>query len=246
MAQIAHYLTLLLFCVQVQTGATLMQRAAPPMRGYVLFPDKVQRKAAGIEVRLVRGYPERFLYSVRTEISGLFAFPEYLTSLLDKQIPNAPDTIYFYINLEGYEPVMFIAKSGMNVIMLHAGPSDPNMLPTEYDAPPLTRLEAMRKELVDLYSEPAVGEYEAGLRDSLKHKEGNAVDHYRRAVRYAPTFFDAFLQLGFSYKELKQSAEAENAFRKTIEIRPDVRTGFNGTRRGSSGQGRRRSGCRRL
>ena len=185
-----------------------------------MFPDQNQGKASGIEVRLVRGFAERWVYAVKTDRGGLFSFPESMSLELKSQIPGASDTIYFYINIEGYAPVMQIAKIGVNVIALVRGPSDNNVLPTEYDAPPLTRLEALREELAAMYSELAVREYEAGLRDSVKGKEATAVGHYLKAIKTAPLFFDAWLQLGMSYRELKNDTEAERAFRKSVEIRP--------------------------
>jgi Tfp pilus assembly protein PilF len=215
--------TLILLCL---TGrlfgwqSNLKKTDSPLLRGYVLFPDRDQRKAGGVEVRLVQGFPEKVVLSVKTEDFGQFAFPQSLPITLGLQIPGAPDTYYFYIHIDGYAPVMQIVKPGLQIIALSRGPSDPNVLPTEYDAPPLTRLEALRGELVANYSEPAVREYEAGLRDSLKHKEDSAVTHYAKAVRTAPEFFDAYLQLGHSQKELKHPDEAEKAFRHAVEIRP--------------------------
>jgi len=191
------------------------------MYGYVLFPDQSQRKASGIEVQLVRGGTGQFVFSVKTEEQGRFSFPQSLQVEWGNQLPGAPDTLYLYINIDGYSPVLQVAKLGANIVGLTQGPSEPNILPTEYDAPPLTRLEALRKELVAQYSELAVREYEAGLRESVKNKAESAISHYAKAVRYAPEFYDAFLQLGFAHKELKHADEAEKAFRRSLEIRPN-------------------------
>lgn len=72
-----------------------------------------------------------------------------------------------------------------------------------------------------MYSELAVKEYEAGLRDSLKQKHDSAIAHYGKAVKAAPGFFDVFLQLGFAHRELNNGSEAEKACRRAVEIRPN-------------------------
>ena len=193
---------------------------AAPMRGYVLLQDQSQRRASGIEVRLVRAFPERWLYSVKTEGDGRFSFPDTASAeITGRQIPGALDTVYFYINIEGYAPVMQIAKPGLTILVVSRGATE-TLLPTDYEPPPLTRLEALRDELVKMYSEPAVREYEAGLKDTLKGKQDTAITHYEKSVKIAPQFFDAMLQLGFAHQELKQNADAERAFRRTVEARP--------------------------
>ncbi len=86
--------------------------------------------------------------------------------------------------------------------MLNRGPSDGIDL-TYREPLPLTKVEALRAELVKEYNELAVREYEQGLRDMLNHKTENAIGHLQKAGKAAPNFFDAWEQLGLLQKEAK-------------------------------------------
>src|SRR5689334_22224020 len=50
---------------------------------------------------------------------------------------------------------------------------------------------------------------------------GQAITHYKRATELAPDYSTAFNILGYAYRQNEQYSDAENAFRKYIELIPN-------------------------
>jgi len=56
-------------------------------------------------------------------------------------------------------------------------------------------------------------------RQRLEKKDAQgSLAHFQRAVTEAPGYYEAYHQMGIAYLELGQNADAENAFRKSIEV----------------------------
>lgn len=66
---------------------------------------------------------------------------------------------------------------------------------------------------------PAREEFDKGLHFLNAQKNPKAsLDHFQRAVRLAPDFYEAYFLLGMAYVELNSGSEAEAALRKSIQI----------------------------
>jgi tetratricopeptide (TPR) repeat protein len=213
----------------------------PFISGYVLVPDEAQFKAEGIEVRLMFcvgecptghvGSGTAFAIpagtSVYTDTGGRFFFNETSLGLLDRRTFTR---LYLNIVLEGYAELTeevhpnassdYLHSAG-NVLMLNRGPSDGLDL-THREPMPLTRVEAMREELVRQYNELSVREYEQGLRDELNRKTENAISHFRKSTEAAPAFYDAWMQLGTAQKEATHLDGAILAYRRAAAINPNA------------------------
>jgi tetratricopeptide (TPR) repeat protein len=65
----------------------------------------------------------------------------------------------------------------------------------------------------------AHGEYEKGLQllySKLDYQ--GAIGQFQRAIKFFPTFYEAYAQMGNAYVELKELAPAEEAMRKSVEL----------------------------
>jgi tetratricopeptide (TPR) repeat protein len=215
----------------------------PYISGYVLLPDETQHKAAGIEVRLfvcegdcpvgqVGSGSAGAIWSgmsVMTEDDGHFSFTE---SHLASVSAGGFTRLYLNIALEGYTELTqevhastpgkngYLHSNG-NALMLNRGPSDGLNL-SHREPLPLTRVEALREELVKQYNELAVREYEQGLRDMLKDKTESAAGHFKKATQSAPTFYDAWMQLGAIQKEGKHLDDAAKSYSQAAEVNPNA------------------------
>lgn len=215
----------------------------PYISGYVLLPDETQHKATGIEVRLLVCEGECPVgqvgsgtagaipsgTSVVTEDDGRFFFNESNLVLLSG---GTFSRLYLNIALEGYaELTQEVNASGLgkngylhsagNVLMLNRGPSDGLDL-THREPLPLTRVEALRQELVKQYNELGVREYEQGLRDMLQHKTESSAGHFKKATQAAPTFYDAWMQLGAAQKDSKHLDDAVKSYGRAAEVNPNA------------------------
>ncbi len=192
------------------------------LSGFVLLPDENQSKAQGIEVRLVS--PTKVtLCSFTTEENGRFQKMIFRSAGVISIFgcgSIAPTQLFFYIKLEGYaELFQPWNKDTGNILSLLRGPSE-LMDATHRELQPLTPAESFRKELVTEYNELAVRYYEAGLADALKHNTAKAISDLNNAIKAAPDFFEAYLELGSVQQEAKQYEGAEQALRKAIALKP--------------------------
>jgi len=208
--------------------------------GWVFLPDEAQHKAEGIEVRVMicvgecpsgkvgsgGAFAVEAGTSVFTEADGRFNFNESNLGLI---APNSFSKLYLNVVLDGYAELMeevhcnsandYLHSAG-NVLMLNRGPSDGINL-TRREPMPLTRVEALREELVKQYNELSVREYEQGLRDMLNHKDDSAIGHFKKAAQAAPAFYDAWIELGSVQKEAKHLDEAAQTYRRAAAVSPN-------------------------
>ena len=73
-------------------------------------------------------------------------------------------------------------------------------------------------------SRPGDGEIEGLAGDILRRKGdmAGALEHYERAVKLAPRDAQAYLQVGETYQLLRDYSPAEAAFRRALDLRPDL------------------------
>ena len=61
-------------------------------------------------------------------------------------------------------------------------------------------------------------EFEKGLRCRVKNDAAGSLFRFQRAVAEFPPYYEAYLQIGFVYRRLGQTAEEEKAIRKSVEL----------------------------
>jgi tetratricopeptide (TPR) repeat protein len=155
-----------------------------------------------------------------TEANGRFSFSESSISITKTSNGQFPQ-LFLYVNIEGLSPIFQAATicSSGNILMLKRG--ETSDLDRTYREPiPLTRVEALRAELVKQYNELAVREYEQALRDILNKKNDNAIGHLNKAIKAAPEFVDAYMQLGMLQYQAQRLEEAEQALRRAVSLKP--------------------------
>ena len=183
------------------------------IRGRVVVPQTDANEHAGIEIQLQR--PSRLVVDVAyTDRDGKFFFHNI----------ERPDVYYLYINLEGYAPVRERvnvrggAMSSANVtIILNPGTHQRDgQLPT-------LRVDDPENATDDVIGTPeaALREYDGALIDAGEGNVSRAVRRLETAVRLAPAFFDAYMELGFIQQERGKYDEAVDAFEHASTIEPD-------------------------
>jgi tetratricopeptide (TPR) repeat protein len=207
------------------SGAQIIpSRNDSALSGYVFLSLENQARAKGIEIRITsatkvplctfsteeNGRFQRLVHRSmgQVSVSGCVPFPG-----------NLP--VFFYIKIEGYgELFQEWAKDAGNVLELLPGPND-GLDVTHRELPPLTPEESRRKELVDAYGEEAVRYYEAALADKVKHTD-KAINYLNKAVKAAPKFYEAYVELGSLLHQSRQLHGAEQALRKAIALKPNA------------------------
>ncbi len=183
------------------------------IRGRVVVPQTDANDHAGIEIQLQRS--SRLVVDVAyTDRDGKFFFHNI----------ERPDVYYLYINLDGYAPVRERvnvrggAMSSANVtIILNPGTHQRDgQLPT-------LRVDDPENSTEDAIGTPeaALREYDGALIDAGAGNVSRAVRRLESAVRLAPAFFDAYMELGFIQQERGKYDEAVEAFEHASTIEPD-------------------------
>jgi len=125
-----------------------------------------------------------------------------------------PGTYYIVVEEKGYEPIREAieitlgSRSGVFLFLKHpleVRPPDESgrtVSAHELSIPPRAR-EAMRKGMERLYD-----------RKDFK----GSVNEFQRAIKEAPSYYEAYLQMGEAYLRLGQAPQAEEAFRKSVEL----------------------------
>ena len=132
----------------------------------------------------------------------------------------SPGTYYLVLQEKGYEPfreAVEILRSDRRAIYLYLNRPDRfsprvaghKIAARELSLPPKA-VEAFRKGEQKLYD-----------RQDAK----GSLSHFRRALEIAPGYYEAHYQMGVSYLKLGQMADAEAAFRKSIEESNDSYAG---------------------
>ncbi len=126
-------------------------------------------------------------------------------------LPNG--VYYILVEQTGYEPIresveiLNSSRPGVFLFLkrpLVLGASEPGNIVSAHELTlPRKAREAMRKGTERLYDKQ-------DLKGSLVH--------FQRAVTEAPSYYEAYLQMGMAYMRLGQTAEAEQALRKSIEV----------------------------
>ncbi len=135
-----------------------------------------------------------------------------------------PDVYYLYINLEGYAPVRERvsvrggAMSSANItIILNPGTHqrDGQLATLRVDDPGNATEDSIGTP------EAALQKYDGALIDAGEGNVSRAVRRLESAVRLAPAFFDAYMELGFIQQQRGKYDEAVDAFEHASTIEPD-------------------------
>jgi Flp pilus assembly protein TadD len=76
-------------------------------------------------------------------------------------------------------------------------------------------------EIDTLYPPAATREFKAGVKADGRRKTDEAIRHYEKAIRLAPTFYHARNNLGTAYLAKKSYSAAEEQFEKSIHLNAD-------------------------
>ncbi len=205
--------TLLAALLLVFSASLQAQSADREIRGRVIVPQGNANAHAGIEIQMQR--PSRLVVDVAyTDRDGKFFF---------HNIERA-DVYYLYINLDGYNTVRERvnvtggAMSSANVtIILNPGTTQ------RYSELPTARVDDPAEAAEEVVGTPeaALEEYEGALIDAGEGNVSRAVRRLQSAVRLAPAFFDAYMELGFIQQQRGKYDEAEEAFGQALTVDPD-------------------------
>ena len=69
--------------------------------------------------------------------------------------------------------------------------------------------------------ESARKEYQKGVKDADEDRPGNAIRHFREAIKLYPPMYAAHLALADQQVKLQQYDDAVNSYKKSIELKPD-------------------------
>ena len=86
-------------------------------------------------------------------------------------------------------------------------------------APPLISIAKCAKNRAKIPGK-AVDEYEKALKESSKGNRGKAVEGLQRAVKLAPDFYEARLNLGIALQESGQRERANAVYREILAKAP--------------------------
>lgn len=80
--------------------------------------------------------------------------------------------------------------------------------------PHLTSSEDLKK----LFPQPAIKEFDAGVKADARHEPENAIKHYEKALKLAPDFYPASNNLGTAYLNKGSYAAAEEQFKRAVRL----------------------------
>jgi tetratricopeptide (TPR) repeat protein len=72
------------------------------------------------------------------------------------------------------------------------------------------------------YPIAALKEYAWATEDNLKGRRESAAEHFEKALKLAPNYYDAHVDLGIVHQQLHRNAEAEKQLRAAHELKPDA------------------------
>ena len=200
------------------TSSAFAQGSDIELRGQVVLPENAVEGRSGIEIRLER--PIRFLVAtVYTDSDGRFFF---------HNLPRS-GVYHLYINLEGYGLVR-------ERVALSSGASQYSSLtimlnPSNYTDEGEVRTGRYATSGVPIpkdadpegfeISEGAAEEFDRGLDELASGDTNRAIRHLENAIRMAPTFYEAFLELGAIQHDAGRFDDAKNSFERLRELYPD-------------------------
>ncbi len=125
-----------------------------------------------------------------------------------------PNGVYYIVLEErGYEPVresveiFNTARAGVLIFLKRnvvLGPSEPGQVISAHELTiPRRAREAAQKGMARLYE---------------KQDPRGSLNHFQRAIAEAPSYYEAYLQMGVAYLRLGETSEAEQALRKSVEL----------------------------
>ena len=159
-----------------------------------------------VQLEDLRGSP---LASIFTDEKGLFRFTG---------LGRLSDNLFLVIEHEGFRPVreeidLGLRQSANMMIFL-----EPETDPGAGDGEGVVDV----RELLANIPDEAVEAYEVALEASLDGDHDVAIEHLQRALELAPDYYDARIKLGVEQLGLDRFREAEAAFARAFELRPDA------------------------
>ncbi len=200
------------------TSSAFAQGSDIELRGQVGLPENAVEGRGGIEIRLER--PIRFLVAtVYTDSDGRFFF---------HNLPRS-GVYHLYINLEGYGLVRerVALSSGasqyasMTIMLNSSNYTDEGEVRTgRYAVSGVSIPKDADMEGFEI-SEGAVEEFDRGLDELASGDTNSAMRHLENAIRMAPTFYEAFLELGAIQHDAGRFDDAKDSFERVRELYPD-------------------------
>ena len=196
-------LLLAVFPVASRCQVTAFHSSHGSITGVVLFGED-NRPAEGVRVELKR-FTGGVAATVFTRWGGVF------------EVGDLPAGTYVVIVEEpGHEPIQETVRLDGTTQLGHlwlylkrvnstrSNPKGDVVSVRELSIPPKTRKV-----------------FEKGLERRAKKNPRGSLAHFERAVAEFPSYYEAYMQMGLAYIELRQAAEAEKALRNSIDLSGD-------------------------
>ena len=178
------------------------------LQGRVLLPNG---SSPANPVRITLTFSGARVYEVFTDLSGHFSFTGLkrgtyqLTAEGDGEIFEST-AVYADIVAFGSAPQIFTQN-----ISLKLKPGK--------KLPPAGVVSV--EEMDPSVPGPARKEYQKGVKDADEDRPGNAIRHFREAIKLYPPMYSAHLALADQHVKLQQYDDAVDSYKKSIDLKPD-------------------------
>ena len=164
-----------------------------------------------IDRRPVQGVPVKL-----TLLTGGFQTMVTTDGNGDFQFPGLPSGMYVVVvEAVGYGSIQETVQLGTG------GVPELTLWLKKNDAPPSGQTGYLISVRELSVPSKARKEFQKGLQSRAGNDLAGSLRHFRRAVEDFPSYYEAYLQIGFDYRQSGQQAEAEQAIRKSIELSGD-------------------------
>lgn len=143
-----------------------------------------------------------------------------------RRLPPSPQVPDFYLSLGGAYQKMGEVETAKRFLTVAAylAPGDPrlalNLSSIYIDEGSYMLADSLLELAVHATPQNAKLRYQFGLVKQERRLFGDAIGEYKMAVRYDPTYVEAFFNLAICYFEVGNLTGARNAFRRVTELAP--------------------------
>lgn len=164
----------------------------------LLSPERIPAQGVSVRLTLSTGALQA---TALTDAGGEYDFPRIAFGS-------------YVISVEeiGYNTIQEIVQVGFG------GDPDRVLYLTRTNAPPPGQKSVLVSAHELSIPSQARKEFEKGLHFQERADYAASLLHFQRAVELCPSYYEAYLQIGFVYRHLDETAKAETAVRKSIEL----------------------------
>jgi tetratricopeptide (TPR) repeat protein len=196
----------LFFCLAaLPSRAQVSHQASTINVSGVVFSDQGNKRIQGAVVQLCTG-DGRMIEERRTRALGEFTFPGL-----------SPGAYTFQVTAPGYEPTQFKPDARLTrdqSFTIYMKSEELTETSTSTSSPVSAHVLSMPQK--------ARGFYETGMQKLYNERDATgALEEFQKAMRKAPSFYEAEFQSGMASLSMGKGAEAETNFRKSIEMSGD-------------------------